>query len=248
MKNLLNYLSKEDICTIYESVYTYKQTHIWAHNASNLLKLACSIEPYMDEKTTQDRLLQAAQFDTFLKLYNSKILEENLQQSVENYMVNLPGFDPTTKYQNHTVFEQHGFRQMQLVRYINDISTDYKETVIFDPDWISTKEKESVVNQEFSTLFDEEKSIVLDVFNEFKNIGYITNFTLWDVLLKDISNTNLLSFICDVLNYNTSNRLFNYNIFIDNVKNKMEIINLKNSLSSSLKVKSENQVKKVSKL
>jgi hypothetical protein len=233
MKNLLNYLKPQDICTIFEKVHSHKEDSeniAWKKRASNLLNLSMNIADYIQEPTKRKQTLEALVIDNLLEFYYNRKLEPSLHTKLSNYIENTPGFDKSKEKQNDNFYQQHGFLSMQLIRYIGDISIDSDEYLIFHSNWISTQEKKLVVTNCFKSIFSDDDLDILKIFDNMKPELSLTNFTYWDFYLKNSNNSILLDFTCNVLEYKASLPMTKYYEFL----RKVRIIDLKDSLSIEL--------------
>lgn len=227
---IIEYLSKEEIISLYYKIHTY---NAWQYRAEPLLKLCLNLEEIGQGNTREDKLKSLLVFDNLFELYKFKNLKPDLQIIVDKYMDNLPGFKKENSKQDDTTLEMHGYCYMIIFRYIENICSTNSEFVIFDKSWINTKEKFNVVNQFFNEYINNNNSDnSINILNNFK-LKEITNFNILRLFLKLQKNDKFLHLIYNIWclnkgNYNEQKQKFKQ------LEKTIEKLEIKDSLYSNL--------------
>lgn len=101
-------------------------------------------ELVLDAETIREYLI----LDNIIKLYKTRRdFPDSIRRDLRAYLTSLPGFQDSAPKQNDTVFEQHGYLQMQFLGALNRLKDiENNNFIIADNDWFIYDTKERIVS------------------------------------------------------------------------------------------------------
>ncbi len=241
--NLLEKLEDSEIISIYNFIYENPNQldFFWFFKSSSFLQIILKLSS-IGSNNKSDKIMDLLSLDYLLELYGTTIENKELQKSLNNYLLSIPGFNIFEHKQIASTYEQHNFLIFQIRFFLNNLKNISSEQIIFDSKWLNQPDKKIIFTHLFNSyfpnydssefLFSKLLSVFPNKMNQINLCKYVANQDSKDIIVEMFNN---------LLNYPSNPIQNTYMDFLKELNENNDRIDLATKLSLGLNLNNNYQ-------